>query len=308
MKIAKHVQQFLGIKGLLESPNDLYSFKFEDPPEPLDNRDDMFIIGAGPARTGTSSLQAALCSIGYKCYHAREMLNNINPDLKIINEAAQIKRKKMDELGIKTYKNNWDKCTIDFEWNRLFRQNKDRAFMATVDSPLHWYYLDLLKYYPNSKVILTVRDDSDKWYQSAISTVYKIRAIINKIWCIKLRGLVLGGFNKNDPMQIDTCYPDKYNDEKFCKQQYEDWIEEVKRTVPKEKLLVFNVKDGWDPILEFLGEDKPNGQHQFPHWNERKEWKQLISRLNNIASVINFVTLIVLAILLYVILTITGFY
>ena len=34
---------------------------------------------------------------------------------------------------------------------------------------------------------------------------------------------------------------------------YSDWISHVKRSVPPEKLLVFNVKQGWQPLCTFLG-------------------------------------------------------
>ena len=47
---------------------------------------------------------------------------------------------------------------------------------------------------------------------------------------------------------------------------YEEWVEEVKKTVPKEKLLVFEAKDGWQPLCEFLGVPTPDGP--FPHLND----------------------------------------
>ena len=38
--------------------------------------DDLFIIGAGFARTGTSSLQVALARLGFKCHHMREIFKD----------------------------------------------------------------------------------------------------------------------------------------------------------------------------------------------------------------------------------------
>jgi hypothetical protein len=32
----------------------------------------------------------------------------------------------------------------------------------------------------------------------------------------------------------------------------EDWNDEVKRTVPAERLLVWQPQDGWEPLCEFL--------------------------------------------------------
>lgn len=47
---------------------------------------------------------------------------------------------------------------------------------------------------------------------------------------------------------------------------YKEWVEEVKKTVPKEKLLVFEPKDGWGPLCEFLNVSTPEGP--FPHVND----------------------------------------
>ena len=54
------------------------------------------------------------------------------------------------------------------DWDRLF---KPRNYKACVDWPTSRYYKDLLKKYPNAKVILTVRDP-EKWYQSVYDTIY----------------------------------------------------------------------------------------------------------------------------------------
>ena len=35
--------------------------------------------------------------------------------------------------------------------------------------------------------------------------------------------------------------------------------------VPKDQLLIFNVKDGWEPLCSFLGKDIPD--KKFPHKN-----------------------------------------
>ena len=33
---------------------------------------------------------------------------------------------------------------------------------------------------------------------------------------------------------------------------FNNWVADVKETVPKERLLVFSVKEGWEPLCEFL--------------------------------------------------------
>lgn len=50
------------------------------------------------------------------------------------------------------------------------------------------------------------------------------------------------------------------------KQAYLDHNEEVRRLVPAERLLEYDVKDGWGPLCEFLGEQVPD--EPFPHRND----------------------------------------
>jgi hypothetical protein len=51
-------------------------------------------------------------------------------------------------------------------------------------------------------------------------------------------------------------------------------IESVKADVPPENLLVFNVKEGWDPLCNFLNAPVPN--KPFPHLNDRKTFQNLL--------------------------------
>ena len=38
---------------------------------------------------------------------------------------------------------------------------------------------------------------------------------------------------------------------------FNEWVEEVKATVPEDKLLVFEAKQGWKPLCQFLGLPEP---------------------------------------------------
>ena len=56
---------------------------------------------------------------------------------------------------------------------------------------------------------------------------------------------------------------------------FNEWVEEVKRAVPPEKLLIFEVKEGWAPLCKFLGVPEPT--IPFPRVNDtasmqRKIW------------------------------------
>jgi hypothetical protein len=60
---------------------------------------------------------------------------------------------------------------------------------------------------------------------------------------------------------------------------YEEWNEEVKKCVPKERLLIFNVKQGWKPLCDFLEIPVPKGDRPFPHVNETKDFQKMLGFL-----------------------------
>ena len=53
-----------------------------------------------------------------------------------------------------------------------------------------------------------------------------------------------------------------------CVNMYHAWVERVKKTVPKDRLLVFSVKEGWEPLCKFL--DVPVPDEPFPRVNDTK--------------------------------------
>ena len=53
---------------------------------------------------------------------------------------------------------------------------------------------------------------------------------------------------------------------------YLDWNEELKRSIKKENLLVFNVKEGWGPLCKFLGVPEP--EQPFPNLNSKESFQQ----------------------------------
>ncbi len=52
---------------------------------------------------------------------------------------------------------------------------------------------------------------------------------------------------------------------------YERHNAEVKRTIPKERLLVFEAKDGREPLCKFLGVGVPDAPH--PSMNSTEEFQ-----------------------------------
>ena len=51
---------------------------------------------------------------------------------------------------------------------------------------------------------------------------------------------------------------DLYLNENQMRQRYRMHNAYVMATVPKERLLVYNLKEGWEPLCQFLGKDIPD--------------------------------------------------
>lgn len=66
------------------------------------------------------------------------------------------------------------------------------------------------------------------------------------------------------------------------KKIFEDHEVLVKRVVPRERLLVFEVKEGWGPLCDFLGVKRP--KEKFPHVNDAEEYVRGFRRARNRAA------------------------
>lgn len=69
----------------------------------------------------------------------------------------------------------------------------------------------------------------------------------------------------------------KFEDKQYAIGIFNQHIEEVKRFVPPERLLVYQVKEGWEPLCRFLGVSIPD--KPFPHLNERGTFQQMSKQL-----------------------------
>ena len=81
---------------------------------------------------------------------------------------------------------------------------------------------------------------------------------------------------------------------------YNQHIKEVKALVPPDKLLIFNVREGWSPLCNFLGTDIPDTP--FPNVNDRKQIKKTIADITKGAYfflAIGIALLVMIAFLIY---------
>ena len=174
----------------------------------------MKVFGAGFGRTGTMSLKIALEKLGTgPCYHMRE----------VITHPSHIKLWYDISLG------------EDPNWNRLFS-----GFNSAVDFPVCLFYEQLINKFPDAKFILTLRD-FDTWYISTANTIYKVPSILPdwfKMVVYPIRMFIA--------MQVNLIwvglFKNNFSDRESTKIIYYEHIESVKKIIPTDKLLIYNVK------------------------------------------------------------------
>jgi hypothetical protein len=224
----------------------------------------MELIGAGWGRTGTMSLKTALEILDMPCYHMIECLKHDDHSL----------------LWIKAAKGE----AVDYD-------SILSGYKATVDWPAAPFYKQLMERYPNAKVIVTTRDPA-KWYKSMHDTVWTIYQVLRSApWYVKQfpgrgpvgrlqREMLRTSIWDGDLQGIFGSDPDK------AQQLFLQHIEEVKQFVPADRLLVFEVSQGWGPLCEFLG--KPVPEQPFPHVNDTKSMKRIIAGIQKKQNVLTY--------------------
>ena len=133
------------------------------------------------------------------------------------------------------------------------------------------YQLHLLPNDPlvNDEVLLSVRD-SDGWYESTRNTIYELtRLVVGSPLSRAVFALVglflpggLGTIRMVDEIVWQGTFDGRFEDRDHAIGVFERWNEEVRQRVPPDRLLVYEVKQGWRPLCEFLGVEEP--EEPFP--------------------------------------------
>jgi len=230
----------------------------------------MKVICAGWGRTGTRSLKYALEHLnGQPSYHMQNILLS-----------KKDARKWHDSIFMHNE---------EFDWEDIFK-----GYGACLDFPSCNYYKELMDAYPDAKVILTVRD-ADSWIKSwnvlnnQILKSFTFRFLAKIPYSsFKLQKdihneMILGPSGAFEGAKSDQERMDKFD----------AWNKSVIDYVPKERLLVYQVKEGWEPICNFL--DKPIPDMQFPYKNKTKNMGHMSRFINTMFIVI---VLVVIAIII----------
>jgi Sulfotransferase domain len=199
------------------------------------------VIGAGVGRTGTLSLRIALNRLGLgPCHHMEEVLHNIPRQVPLWQAAVDGKA----------------------DWEEVYR-----GYTSAVDWPTATYFRELNAFYPQAKFVLTVRS-AQTWAESFSETIYKALAgrahapAAKQPWLTMCAGVIeKAGFG--DGLDIAGLAA-----------AFDAHVAAVRTAIPADRLLVFQVTEGWAPLCAFLGVPVPEGD--FPRTNDRAEFWELI--------------------------------
>jgi hypothetical protein len=193
------------------------------------------VIGAGFGRTGTLSLKAALETLGLTpCHHMVEVARQ--PELAPRWVAAR---------------NN----TAD--WSPLLQ-----GFRAAVDWPAAAFWRELSVAFPAARVILTVRDAA-AWYASFRDTILEHTAGLAPPPGSALRAV----YDLTRAVVLDGVFAGRAAEAAYAIGVYERHNREVVATIAAERLLVYDLAAGWEPLCRFL--ERPLPREPFPHLNTR---------------------------------------
>jgi sulfotransferase family protein len=202
----------------------------------------MKLIGASYPRMGTLSTKAALEHLGLgPCYHFVTQFERPQ-DVDVWQAAADGK---------------------PVDWTALFAD-----FQAAVDWPASVFYKQLMALYPDAKVLLNVRDP-ETWYESMLQTVYPASR----------GGLSAPAESDMGRLgrMIDTLgwqghFHGRFEEKAYALSVFERHNQEVQDYVPADRLLVWEVKEGWAPLCRFLGVAAPDTP--FPRLNDAQTFRE----------------------------------
>jgi Sulfotransferase domain len=206
------------------------------------------VIGAGFGRTGTMSLKAALERLGANpCFH---MIDIIRDPSNLHYWQAAAEGEKVD----------WKEALAGWE--------------GSVDWPGCTFYKEHMETWPDAPVLLSVRDP-ESWYKSVANSIHAAKEMA-------MRG-ELEPPEENPPspevMQMingliwNGTFHGRFEEKDYALKVFDDHIEEVKRTVPPERLVIYEIKQGWGPLAEMMGVDVPD--EEFPHLNDTESFRQM---------------------------------
>jgi hypothetical protein len=199
----------------------------------------LVVVGAGFGRTGTLSLKLALERLGFgPCHHTKEVL-----------EHPEQRRHWQDAAAGRAV-----------DWEEVFA-----GYRSAVDWPSAHFWRELAAAYPRARVILTVRPEA-AWWASFSTTILPLIECRAEIADPHLRDVVALGTT----LIAERTMGGRPDDKATALACYRRRSAEVAAAVAPERLLVFDVAEGWAPLCAFLGWPVPDTP--FPRTNPAEEF------------------------------------
>ncbi|WP_404364508.1 sulfotransferase family protein [Marinobacter sp.] len=197
----------------------------------------MQVIGAGVGRTGTYSLKLAINQLGFgPCHHMEEVLHKMPEQVPL-----------------------WSAATAgEADWSRIYD-----GYQSAVDWPTACFFRELVQEFPSSRFVLTQRDP-EKWADSFGTTIYRLLSDRDEA-----PDNMQAWLDMSTDVVAKTGFPAGLDREQLI-QAFIAHNAAVKEAIPANRLLLFNVKDGWNPLCEFL--EVPVPANDFPRTNHREEF------------------------------------
>ena len=197
------------------------------------------VIGAGFGRTGTKSLKLALERLGFgPCHHMEEGFQN--PDQLLRWRAA------IDGGEV-----NWDEVLA--------------GYSSCTDYPSSYFWRELAETYPEAKVVLTMRS-VESWWESYSNTIMIALQNIPEDAPAHVREVR----EMAAMMWREKTFAAPLDDKVAAFAAYERYVDDVVQSITDDRLLCFDVRDGWAPLCEFLG--RPIPDEDFPRTNNASEF------------------------------------
>ncbi|MEM7219593.1 MAG: sulfotransferase family protein [Pseudomonadota bacterium] len=224
----------------------------------------MKVIGAGFGRTGTLSLKTALERLGFdKTHHMMEVMRSRQQ----VALWAQLAAAEDGEAPAPA-------------WDTVFE-----GFQATTDFPACVYWAELAEYYPDAKVVLTVRD-ADSWFNSIDNTIGRVVEAI-PTWLKWLVPHVGRHATTVERIVWQKLFHGRQLEREYAKSVFEAHTAAVIERIPADRLLVYEVREGWEPLCRFL--DVPVPDEPFPRVNDTASMQRSI----RIMEALNWLPLVI---------------
>jgi hypothetical protein len=142
-------------------------------------------------------------------------------------------------------------------WEQVFE-----GYIAAVDWPASMFWRELSEAYPETLVLLSVRDSAETWRRSAEATILPVARIALAPDWSEGRGLL--------ELLERFAGTERWDDPATLRAAYERHNAGVRQAVPPGRLLEWQAAEGWPPLCRAL--NLPIPDLPFPWLNRREDW------------------------------------